>query len=855
MTLLPRGTTILRYAHFGDGMTVKSNVTTPVATTQTSVSTAAVLNAAHGHTLVVHKFGGSSLASAERFHAVADIIQAQPQARSFVVVSAPGDTTDHLLELIAQVSLAQEGQNSDALQALANLQQRLHLLVQRTLTAPSAASVIATLDAWLSSVPSLIAQEQIADVLAIGEHLSALLLSALLRERHLHSTALDARQFLVLDCQPCEPEVLWSLSSDKLAALTQADITVVTGYIASDTQGRSITLGRNGSDYSATILGRLVGAQVINIWTDVDAIYSADPRKVPSATAYRHVPWSQAIRLAQLGNPVLHAKTLKPLLDYPAELVVRSSYEPEQSGCRVSRQPAIEVQFVTDLSDVVLLTLPKQCDMTAEQVAARLQCPVIAAPGSALVAPQWIVAQKNLESLLAFLGQQRIYPRVSSEHYQAVAWVKPAARQLRQLPLAASHWLERQQPAFSFSDDELAIWLFAPSLSARELTDLHQLLLPSAVRLNVVVAGTGNVGAEFLAMLAAQQQAFAPQIQLQLAGVLNSRQAAFAENIDATQWPQALASAPAYQKQELLDYLASLASPKVLIDITPSQTFAEDYIDFVATGCHLISANKKGVTLPLAQYQAITAAVAEQQVSWLSNTTVGAGLPVQRLLQELQSAGDRIHQISGIFSGTLSWLLCKFDGSQPFSEFVLEAHAQGLTEPDPRDDLSGKDVQRKLLVLSRELGLSLDIADIRLTPLLPAELSSGDWSSFWPQRGLLDDAMATLHAAAVAAGKVLRYVATLTVTEAGEVQAGVELRQVDACDPLAAILPCDNIFVIETDWYQQNPMVLKGPGAGRQVTAGGIHADLAIIARQAIAAAKAARHSQAQAAAWARQDE
>jgi aspartokinase/homoserine dehydrogenase 2 len=180
----------------------------------------------------------------------------------------------------------------------------------------------------------------------------------------------------------------------------------------------------------------------------------------------------------------------------------------------------------------------------------------------------------------------------------------------------------------------------------------------------------------------------------------------------------------------------------------------------------------------------------------------------------------------------------------------LQAQAEGLTEPDPRDDLSGKDVQRKLLVLSRELGLTLDINDIALTPLLPAGLEQGSWDDFWQQRDVLDQALAATYASAKAEGKVLRYVATLTVTEQGPV-ANVQLLSVTADHPLAAIQACDNVFVIESGWYQANPLVLKGPGAGRLVTAGGIHADLAILARQQMAAAKAARHSQAQAAAWA----
>ena len=803
----------------------------------TVLSSVSAINSA-APALVVHKFGGSSLASSERFHAVADILLAQPQASAFVVVSAPGDTTDALLALLDNAA------NTQQFELLSQqLAQQLRLLVSRTLTAATAPLVLNELNNWLAAIPALVLQGQHNDVLATGEKLSALLLSFLLQERGVTAKAIDARDFLLL----CGQQVLWQESQALLKPLCIDGFNVVTGFIARNEAGDSITLGRNGSDYSATILGRLVQAQSINIWTDVDAIYSADPRKVPSARAYRQVPFAQATLLAQLGNPVLHAKTLSPLHEYAAELVVRSSYEPEQPGCKVSRQAAIEVQFVTDLNDVVLVTLPKGVTLQAEAVAASLQLTVFAVPGDNNA---WVVAQKNLDILLSYLGQQQVYPRVSSEQYQAVAWVKPAAKQQKQLSLQAAHWLERQQPAFSFANQELALWLFAPALTARELTEFHQLLLPTQVRLNVVVAGTGNVGAEFLALLAKQQQAFAGQIELKLAGVLNSRQACFSDELTVHNWQPQLAAAPLYQKQDLLDYLTALPSPKVLVDITPSKTFAEAYADFVQTGCHLISANKQGVTLSLPQYQHIAATVAEQQVSWLANTTVGAGLPVQRILQELQSSGDHIRQISGIFSGTLSWLLCKYDGSAPFADFVLQAQAEGLTEPDPRDDLSGKDVQRKLLVLARELGLTLDINDIELTPLLPAGLEQGSWDEFWLERDTLNSVLAATFAKANAAGNQLRYVATLTVTSQGP-KASVQLLEVAPQHPLAAIQACDNVFVIESDWYQANPLVLKGPGAGRLVTAGGIHADLAILARQQIAAAKAARHSQAQAAAWA----
>lgn len=352
---------------------------------------------------------------------------------------------------------------------------------------------------------------------------------------------------------------------------------------------------------------------------------------------------------------------------------------------------------------------------------------------------------------------------------------------------------------------------------------------PQRPTLHVVVAGTGNVGREFLGRFSTQQQRFAAQLELKLTGVVNSRLALLGPDLDAADWQSQFAQAATpYAVEKLLAYLQSLDGPKVVVDITPSQSFARQYPAFIAAGCHLISANKQGVTLPDGEYQAIRRQLSAANLYWLTNTTVGAGLPVQRIIQELLQSGDEIRRISGVFSGTLSWLLCLYDGTKPFSEFVLQAQQLGYTEPDPRDDLSGKDVQRKLLVLARELGLRLELTDIQLTPLLPDELAGAGWQDFWQQRQQFDQQMQALYQQAQAKQQVLRYAASLSI-DGEQVTAEVGLQAVDHDAPLAALSPCDNIFVIESSWYQQNPLVLKGPGAGNIVTAGGLHADLAAL--------------------------
>lgn len=763
----------------------------------------------------VHKFGGSSLADASRFAAVADIVEGQTsQQPLWLVVSAPGDTTDALLHIIA---CADDIRARDL--ALSTLQQQLQQLIQQALPPAAAETVIARLQSWLAAVPDLLSQQQPNDVLAIGERLSALLLAEVLKQRQRKAVALDARDFLRL--KQHQPD--YARSAQLLSELTVVDhIHVVTGYIARDDKGRSITLGRNGSDYSATLLGALINAAEVTIWTDVKAIYSADPRKVTSALPYSQVSWQQACQLAQLGNPVLHARTLSPLTGSATVLQVRSSYQPQHPGCRVVQHDDIAQRFITELNDVTLLTLHPDSAVSAQTLALELQQPVIALPqqGDNLC---WLLPAACAEQALAWLAAKNIHAVWDTRHYHALAWLKAGAADHAG---AAEQLLAAHQVLHRYETDQQLIWLLATPLAEQVLQQVHQALVQGLPQIQIVVAGSGNVGGEFLRMLALQQQRFAGKVNLQLAGVLNSRQALLQRDIPISDWQQALSTAQPWQPVELQAYLAELPSPKVLIDITPSADFARQYPQFMAVGCDVISANKQGVTLPAAEYQQIKQAQLIHQRQWLSNTTCGAGIPVQRTLQELLSAGDQICHISGIFSGTLSWLLCQYDGSKPFSDFVLQAQQAGLTEPDPRDDLSGKDVQRKLLVLARELGVTLELTDISLQPLLSDELAQGSWADFWAQRALLDADMAALYADAAAQGKVLRYVASLAL-EHNQPVAKVALEAVSPQHALAAIAPCDNVFVIQSHWYDSNPLVLKGPGAGKVVTAGGLHADLA----------------------------
>lgn len=778
----------------------------------------------------VFKFGGSSLANSERYRAVAQIIASHLGSEGYVVVSAAGKTTDTLLNWFAAVQAGQQIKASEIRHSLFALQAGL---IQGLLPESEQAPLLALLQEELTTAASLLQAEHAscpAAVQGLGELWSARLLAAFIASTGSEAHCIDARAlFCVRDGA--------LLAEHSLAALAEVrartGIKVVTGFIARDEQGHTVTLGRNGSDYSAALLASIVGAQQVTIWTDTQGLYSADPRIVRGAIKYNKVCRNQSEVLAKLGNPVLHVKTLKPLLNTDIELVIRSSYEPYAGFTRVVPQgEAKQKRFITVLSQHVGLQLSAENLPFISQLETVLQQPIVRLPSQ----PQrFFVPQSALAQVQNVAAQQQV---ALTELYAncaltALVCESGAARVLANKALA----VVRSNSELLCHDqaDDYLLFVSQERLTEPALQQLHEQCVRLRNALAVIVAGVGNVGETFLNQLVNQQQALNQAYPVALVGVVNSKKQVFdATGLVIADWQNTFAHAAVdYQEAELLDAIAALDfEHKVVVDITPSAYFAQLYPQFVARGCHLISANKQAGTADFHWYQQLQQQLAHKQLHWRYNTTVGAGLPVNYALTDLQRSGDRIERIEGVFSGTLSWLGVHYTGAQAFSELVLQAKALGYTEPDARDDLSGKDVQRKLLILARELGLSLDLDDIELTPLMPAQLAQGDWASFIGQREQLDQYLAELSASAQQANGVIRYVAELDLTAAdgnageGRIVARVAPKIVSKDSALAAMKAGDNIFQIQSHWYHDNPLVIQGPGAGREVTACGIHSDL-----------------------------
>ncbi|NQZ22366.1 MAG: bifunctional aspartate kinase/homoserine dehydrogenase II [Colwellia sp.] len=783
------------------------------------------------HAIHVHKFGGSSLATAQCIERVVNIIRQNCQLNDLVVVSANGNTTD---ELFSIYRLALEN-STELLSAINNLQQTQSILITELLNSTSAARLIEDLSGdieqlttWLTKQPA----DHQADMLAFGELWSARLLSAVLSAQVCPSYPLDARDFLVInnekDCavdnQQSSLQFQQQLQKGKLA--------VITGYITKNAKGETCTLGRNGSDYTATIMASLSGALNVTLWTDVDGIYSADPRIVPLARKIHRLPKGVAKELGRLGNPVLHAKTLQPLTNHNTNLHVASSFAPEISGTEIGKfgQIAKQELSVTSLNNLLLVKSTSLLGSLGEQAITEFST-ICADIQQGFI----VISQEQQKSVSQWLTSHDT--EVSFTPISILAIVGHSVVNQGDIQARFKRALKHTQTLHIVNSvsEHSVIAILNQNCTGEILNNIHHDMTKDARHIGVVVAGLGNIGQRFLELLPSQLNRVSALENLHLVGLITSKQALI--NTDGIDVTQAMTlyqrDAQPYDNELLMSWLTNHPYDElIVVDITPSEHFSNLYKEFFKEGIHVIGANKWAASASTAHYNDLVATAVANKSLWLGNTTVGAGLPINFAINDLLNSGDSITEISGIFSGTLSWLFETYDGSVPFSSLLLDALSQGITEPDPREDLSGRDVQRKLLILARMAGFELSLEDIDCQNLVPESLQALSTEAFLEQADQLDEFFENQLKSANDNQACIRYVAKFSIDKQNTLTAKVHLAVLPNNDAFASLTPCDNIFQIKSLWYQDNPLIIRGPGAGRDVTAGGLHSDLVNICQQ-----------------------
>ena len=814
------------------------------------------------------KFGGSSLSTPATIRDVARILLDARRREPVVgVVSAFQGVTNQLLECARLAERADDAYD-EAFEHIARRHRSAvsHLLggsPKRLRSRGGGARVRAQVDALLAQLRSTLqgihllrhCPPRALDMTAsFGERLSALIVSAYLERTH-PAAFVDARDFLVTDDHFTHATVQFPATNRRTRAYfsrlfrgQKTVVPIVTGFIGATADGQTTTIGRNGSDYSAAIVGAALGASVIEIWTDVDGVLSADPRVVPTAFVLPQMTYEEAMELSYFGAKVLHSATIAPAVAKRIPILIKNTFNPSAPGTLIARKAADDGKLakgITSVGDLALLTLRGPGMVGVPGVAGRV-FGTLATKGVSVV----LISQASSEHTICFSVQSvdtaRAVEAIRQEfqfefHAQSMqvdvkadqAILAVVGEGMKGRPGVAGKVFDslgRQNINISAiaqgaSERNISCVIDAAQ-QVRALNAIHQGFFETNKRLAIAMIGVGNVGGAVLRQLAQQRRYLLSKgFDVTVVGLANStRCLADPQGIDLDSWQDDLrASTDRMDAAAFARRIGEMELTNVaLVDCTVGPTIVDAYPAFIEANLHIITPNKWANALPWRRYQALMGMLERRKRHFLFEANVGAGLPIVSTLRDLIASGDEIVRIEGILSGTLSYLFNTFDGTAPFSALVRDAHAMGFTEPDPREDLSGQDVARKLLILGRQIGLTLDLSEVKVDSLVPKPLARGKYTSaFLSNLARYDAAMADRVKRAAARGHVLRYVGTL---EGGKASAG--LREFPRTHPIASAKGSDNVIAFSTTRYARTPLVVQGPGAGADVTAMGVFSDV-----------------------------
>lgn len=806
----------------------------------------------------IHKFGGTSVLNAERYRNVKKILlNQQDSSDKAVVVSAMKGVTDDLIEAVRS-AVRQDALYQSLLEKIHN---RHREAISDLLTPPRREPLLAKVESDFKELADILrgiwllkeASEGIfARVSGMGEVWSAQILNQYLQQENCRSEWLDAREVLVVKNLQSRVVVEWVESERRLREWRKkypSNIAVITGFVARTEAGAMTTLGRNGSDYSASIFGSLFSASEIVIWTDVDGVLSADPNQVPEAIVLDEMSYNEIAELAYFGAKVVHPATMAPAVDKQIPILIKNTFKPDFPGTKIHRDAVSNraVKGFSTIHHMALLNLEGAGLVGVIGAAERLFNALRVAGVNVVLISQ---ASSEQSICVAVSSQQAEMARVALTEAFSLeiqkGFVKSVALEDNVSILAAVGDGMAQTPgvsgrfftalgrasvnirAIAQGSSERNISVIIDTKDAtRALRTVHSSFILPHQRISIGLIGPGLVGKTFLKQLAERRESLRSgrKVEFQVRAIADSKRMLLAETeIPLDDWRQRFeVEAVALDLEKFALHLRPSHLPHaVMIESTASMQLTSHYKSWLESGIHIISPNKKANSGPYQHYREIRESASKAGRHFLYATNVGAGLPVLQTLRDLCATGDQVLTIMGILSGTLSYIFNNFDGTRPFSQVVLEAKAKGYTEPDPRDDLAGEDVARKLVILAREVGLQIEMKDVKLQGLVSENLKMIPVAEFTSRISELDSEMAEKYREAEAAGEILRFVATLS--EKGE--ASVGLVRLAKQHVFARATGTDNIVLFQTRRYHEQPLVIQGSGAGPEVTAAGVFADL-----------------------------
>ncbi|GGF02153.1 bifunctional aspartate kinase/homoserine dehydrogenase I [Hymenobacter cavernae] len=806
----------------------------------------------------VLKFGGTSVANAENINKVVRVVVAAAQKdTTVVVVSALGGITDALIEA---GTLAAAGQES--------YKDKLRQIEERHLETAKALIPVANQSAALSLVKKKCNElEGICDgvfllgelstrtldrIMSFGEFVSSSLVAARLQALGIPHQWKNSCELIRTNSRFGFAEVDLATTYTQIADFVAASpqpLYVVPGFIASDGAGTTTTLGRGGSDYSAALFAAALNASSLEIWTDVSGMMTADPRLVSTARSIPHISYQEAMELSHFGAKVLYPPTIHPVMHRGIPLWIKNTFAPDDYGTLVEVTPPPSqnvVRGISSMGNLALLSLEGSGMVGVPGFSKRLFEALSREQINVVLITQ-SSSEHSISVAISALDAERAQNAANTEFAPEIAVHKLEPVQLeRDLAIVAVVGENmKNHPGISgrkfaaLGTNGVNIRAIAQGSSERNISTvirasdvrkainvLHEAFFETAYKqVNLFIVGIGNVGSKLLEQLAQQEAYLLEKLRLQVRVVAIANSKTFAasdEGLNLATWSETLADGEPMQ----LDAFVEMVRTKnlrnsIFVDVTASADVAKTYASVLEKSVSVVACNKVACSSPYASYANLKALARGYNAAFLFETNVGAGLPVIGTLNDLLRSGDVVHRIEAVLSGTLNFVFNNYDGTVPFAEVVRRAQQEGYTEPDPRLDLGGTDVARKILILAREAGQVMEMDDITNESFLPASCMEGDVPAFYEQLAVHEPHFRRLYDDATAEGKKLKFVARYA-----DGKASVGLQHVGPDSDFYKLQGKDNVVLFYTNRYPEQPLVVKGAGAGADVTAAGVFADV-----------------------------
>lgn len=810
----------------------------------------------------VLKFGGSSVGSAERVKKVISTVNAYNEKQLVVVVSALGGVTD---QLIATSRLAEAGQE-EYLQHLQVIEDR-HINIARELTdVRQQSAVLARIKYELNALGDILhgvflirelTPKTLDFVLSFGEKLSAFIIASAFKNQQVNALYEDAANFIITDSNFGRAKVDFKATNAKIKETFQQEsaIWVVPGFVGSTPKGEATTLGRGGSDYTAAILAAALEADELEKWTDVDGLMTADPKSVRTAFVIEEITYEEAMELSYFGAKVVYPPSLQPVYRNNIPFRIKNLSSPEARGTLISRvnvNGRRAIKGISSIRNIALINISGSGMVGVPGISKRLfgilaeekiNVIMISQASSehsiSLAVEQQYVHQAKLVVEAEFVNELAAQHIEKVEIEQDMAIIAVVGGNMNNTPgisgtlfsALGKEGVNIRTIAQGASELNIS-FVVKQQDEKKSLNIIHDAFFLSESKvLNLFLVGAGQIGKTLLSQIENQLSILKEQssIEIKLMGISNSRRMLIGTDpIPLKGWEEPLASTG--DKANLEEFVAKMVdlnlSHSVFIDCTASQDVTNVYDQVIDASISIVTANKLACAGNLDFYQKIKGIARKRGVSFLYETNVGAGLPVINTLTDLVKSGDKIEKIEAILSGSLNYIFNTFSPELRFSDVVKDAQEKGFTEPDPTIDLSGKDVGNKILILARELGYPLSIEDVVIKPFLPADiLGEKNRDTFWKKLEAYDDEMEAFRSRLEGDGKKLRVFAKLENN-----RLSVSLDAFDKAHPFFSAKGSDNVILFTTYRYQQQPLMIKGPGAGAEVTAAGVFADIIRVA-------------------------